>query len=445
VFRRRGVVSIVARSVVLGLALGAAVAAGSPGLAGAASKPATEATEVGVTPDEIHIAVVADVDTPLAPGAFKGSRDAVLGFAKYINSKGGLAGRKVVADFYDSKLNGDETRNAIIQACQKDFAIVGTSALLLNNVDDMLACPDSKGQKTGIPEIPLLTNSVAEQSSPVSFPIIAPARDFSDPTGETYRARVGRFRWYLKNVSKDLHGYFLVGADLPELKRTTLPIWEGAEKVGIKSDGVFDIHALDPQDKYLPMASQVKQSGSTIVGSGVNDTSQAFMLKESQIQGVSTVKVWDCTSACYSKKFIETAGPVANGQYVDMPFIPIEESKYSPAVRTYVKAVGADNVDGNGEQAWAGALLFRDVVNGIVKKNGVNGLTRANFLTAIRGVHSFNADGMLGTADIAGKVPSPCYALFQVKNLKFVRVYPKKPATFDCNPKNVVTIKQPGP
>jgi hypothetical protein len=30
-----------------------------------------------------------------------------------------------------------------------------------------------------------------------------------------------------------------------------------------------------------------------------------------------------------------------------------------------------------------------------------------------------------------------------VKNLKFVRVYPKKPATFDCNPKNVVTIKQP--
>jgi hypothetical protein len=25
-----------------------------------------------------------------------------------------------------------------------------------------------------------------------------------------------------------------------------------------------------------------------------------------------------------------------------------------------------------------------------------------------------------------------------------VRVFPKKPATFDCNPKNVVTVKQSG-
>ena len=435
---RRGVVV----SVVLGLLVGVGVAA-VPAAAGAATKPAPEATEVGVSPSEIHIAVVADVDTPLAPGAFKGSRDAVLGFAKYINRKGGLAGRTVVADFYDSKLSGDESRNAIIKACQNDFAIVGTSALLLNNVDDMVACPDSKGQKTGLPEIPLLTNSVAEQSSPVSFPIIAPARDFSDPSGETFRARIGRFLWYQKNVAKDLHGYFLVGADLPELVKTTMPIWLGAQKVGIKSDGVFDIHALDGQDKYLPYAAAVKSSGSTIVASGVNDTSQAFMLKEAATQGVNTVKVWDCTSACYSQKFIQTAGANANGEYVDMPFLPIEEAKYSPAVKAYVKAVGAANVDGNGEQAWAGALLFRNIVNDVVKKNGVNGLTRANFLTSARTVHSFNADGMLGTADIAGKVPSPCFALFQVKNLKFVRVYPKKPATFDCNPKNVVTIKQP--
>ena len=35
--------------------------------AGAAEKPA--ATEVGVTPTELHIAVIADVDTPLDPGA----------------------------------------------------------------------------------------------------------------------------------------------------------------------------------------------------------------------------------------------------------------------------------------------------------------------------------------------------------------------------------------
>ena len=81
----------------------------------------------------------------------------------------------------------------------------------------------------------------------------------------------------------------------------------------------------------------------------MNDTSQAYMLKEAAVQGVSTVKVWDCTSACYSKRFLETAGAKAEGEYVDMPFVPVEEAKYNPAVKAYVKSVGSGVVDGNGE------------------------------------------------------------------------------------------------
>ena len=430
---------LVVAAVAAGAFLGAALPAPSAGAA-----PAPGANDVGVTPSEIRIGVIADVDTPLAPGAFKGSRDAVVGFGKYINAHGGLAGRKVAVDFYDSKLSADETRNAIIAACQKDFAVVGTSALLLNNVDDMVSCADSKGQKTGLPDFPELTIWEAEQASPVSFPIIAPARDFSDPSGKTYQARVGRFRWYLKHVDKNLHGIFLVGADLAALKQASLPIWAGAQKVGIKSDGVFDVHGFDGQDKYLPMATALQSHGSTIVGSAVNDTSQAYMLKEAAVQGVNTVKVWDCTTACYSQKFLQSAGAKAEGEYVDLPFVPIEEAKYSPAVKAYVKSVGAANVDGNGEQAWAAALFFRDAVNKAVQEHGVNGLTRANLLAAAKTLHAFAADGMLGTSDIPGKAATPCFSLFQVKGGKFVRVYPKKPATFDCNARNVVKVQQSG-
>jgi hypothetical protein len=166
------------------------------------------------------------------------------------------------------------------------------------------------------------------------------------------------------------------------------------------------------------------------------------MLKEASVQGVTTVKVWDCTSACYSKRFLETAGAKADGQYVDMPFVPVEEAKYSPAVKAYVKAVGDGVIDGNGEQAWAAALFFRDAVNATVKANGVNGLTRANWLTAAKDIHSFDADGMLAKSDIPAKKATPCTSLFQVKGGKFVRVFPKKPASFDCNAKNVVLVKQ---
>ena len=44
--------------------------------------------------------------------------------AKYLNSKaggGGVAGRKVVVDFLDSKLSPNDARNSAITACGEDF------------------------------------------------------------------------------------------------------------------------------------------------------------------------------------------------------------------------------------------------------------------------------------------------------------------------------------
>src|SRR5438132_12536158 len=84
-----------------------------------------QATDVGVTPSEIEIAVIADVNNPVVPGLFQGSVNGVKAFGTYINKHGGLAGRKVVVDFIDSKLSADAARDAVIKACERDFAIVG--------------------------------------------------------------------------------------------------------------------------------------------------------------------------------------------------------------------------------------------------------------------------------------------------------------------------------
>ena len=72
------------------------------------TKPA--AGEVGITSDEIRVAVVADVENPLSPGQFQSQVDAMQGYAKYANTRGGVAGRKLVVDFIDSRLNPDESR-----------------------------------------------------------------------------------------------------------------------------------------------------------------------------------------------------------------------------------------------------------------------------------------------------------------------------------------------
>ena len=47
--------------------------------------------------------------------------------------------------------------------------------------------------------------------------------------------------------------------------------------------------------------------------------------------------------------------------------------------------------------SYAAVLAFADAVNAIVKSDGVNGLTRTNLITAIKGLTDFDAGGMIGT------------------------------------------------
>ena len=78
----------------------------------------------------------------------------------------------------------------------------------------------------------------------------------------------------------------------------------------------------------------------------------------------------------------------------------------------------------------------------IVKASGVNGVTRkALFDQLNNNFHKFNASGMLGTVDVSGHTPTPCYVLTQVQNGKFVRVTPTKKGTFNCDARNLKTTK----
>jgi hypothetical protein len=141
------------RIVLITVALVVGLIGSSVADAGAQSaKPKAE--DVGITDSQIRLAVIADVDTPVQPGLFQKSVDAVRAWAKVVNQAGGIAGRKLVIDFIDSKLNPNETRNAIITACANDFALVGGEALFVNNVDDMVACKNAAGQAIGIPDAP---------------------------------------------------------------------------------------------------------------------------------------------------------------------------------------------------------------------------------------------------------------------------------------------------
>jgi hypothetical protein len=107
----------------------------------------------------------------------------------------------------------------------------------------------------------------------------------------------------------------------------------------------------------------------------------------------------------------------------------------------FVKFTGKDKIDGFGAQAWTAGVYFRDAVNAIVEDGGNNALTRERLLEAANDVNDFTAEGMMGSTDVGDRVPSSCFALLQVKDGDFERVYPKKAASFDCKKSNRVTLE----
>ena len=393
------------------------------------------AGEIGVTADTIRIAVIADVDNAARPGLFQGSVDGVNAFAKFVNANGGVAGgRKVQVDFIDSKLSADEARNALVQACQQDFAIVGTTSLFMNNIEPMTSCVDQAGKATGLPDVPVLQTEIAHQCSPISYPVIVVGLDCAtkDAAQKKVTIRTGPGKYYTKR-NKNLHGVFTLAGDLRSTTNAGLSQVAAARSLGIKSDGEFKVSGLSPQAAYTPIAQAIKQNGSTYVLNSVDYKADVLLRKEAQVQGANTVKVWDCGLQCYDRRLLDEGGDAVEGQYVTLFFIPFEEAKQNKSVENYLRNVGRENADGFGAQAWTAGLFFRDVVNNVVKADGNNALTRARFLEEAAKVHDFTADGMLGPTDVGGRKVSPCVVILQVKNGKFVRVSPKKKGTLDCS------------
>jgi len=437
--------------VILGFVL-IALTVPAVGVAGAASGSAKPtATEVGVTASEIRIGVIADVDNPFAPGLFKGAVDGVKAGAAYLNSKaggGGLAGRKVVVDFYDSHLNGNESRNATIQGCQNDYALVGTSALFLTQVDDIVNCADKAGQAVGIPDLSAVTTGVPESCSPMAFPAYGTAIlcDTVTQNPQSFLGNQGPAKWEISKSKNPLHGVTIVGNDTKDAARGGTILGLTAQQAGIKADQgtpVVAVSGRDPQSVFTPIVQKMKQDGSNW-SLNVASANQALLLRnEAELQGIDASSVvWECAS-CYGNALVKDNATSFEGETQFLGFLPFEEASVNKTVANFVKYM--KQVGGTPDQfsaySFAATLAFADGVNAIVAKDGVNGLTRTNLITSIKGLTDFDAGGMIGKRSFKTGATTNCFLMVKFTNGKWVRQYPTKKGTYDCKSSNMVTIK----
>jgi hypothetical protein len=366
--------------------------------------------------------------------------------AKFVNSKaggGGIGGRKLIVDFIDSRLNPTETRNALITACSQDFALVGTAAVFLTNFDDAVNCTDGAGATTGLPDFPGVAFPI-EACTPISFPLGPPSIkcDTVGKTPQTYQVNQGAFTHLMRKHPQGLHGAMIFANTTKETTTTGHVLIQGALHAGVKADQTTGISAIAQQTAYTPVVQQMKQDGSNFAYLVSNSSSQVELMSEAQLQGLTDPNfTWVCTTSCYDKT-VTSKADATNNVYVQMNFLPFEEARTNSTLANFLKYVGPEKANGFAVYGWASTLAFAQAAKAAVAKTGPAKLTRAALLNGAKSsLTAFDAGGMTAKTDIAHKVQSPCTVLVQLRQSKWVRVFPTKKGTFDCTQSNHLEFK----
>jgi hypothetical protein len=297
---------------------------------------------------------------------------------------------------------------------------------------------------TQIPDLAVLQTESAQQCSPVSFATLPTGSScpYSGTGPRTFHVGYTTYDYYFSKYGANaLHGVFSIPKDVASTIAASMPLFRAENRMGIPSDAEFGKSGTAIQTDYTEVAAAIKKYKSTYARNGLDYKGTVLERKEAQVQGVNTVKVWDCSVQCYDKRLIQEGGNAVDLQYVWLNFLPFEDKGANAELDSFLKY--DKDPDGFGAQAWIAGEIFARAVNDTMKANNndPNSITRPNLLTAVRAMHDFDANGMVPKIDVGRRVGSTCLVGMQVQNGKFVRVDPLKPGTFDCdNNKPAMTL-----
>ncbi len=398
---------------------------------------------------EIEIYVLADVNNALSPGIFQGSVDGIMAWEKYINENGGLACRKVKITHHDTKINPLETTNGYLAACEKAFAIVGSTTLFSIDLEAASTCKDKAGQATGVLDLAERAIESVHQCNPTTF-IVTGKQGACPLTGgeREYTSNVGGFSWFRENeVPKNGSGIFIIPADIPSAIAASLPVVRALQEVGQRvSDGASmdeeragSVRAIQAQ--HGEFLSVIRDKNLDFVFSTSNQII-AKTRSEAMVQGGFENIKWFCVVSCYSAGFSEDESQ--EGTFVAIDFLPFHEREYNVELDLFLTYF---NKGKSGEKippswaagAWLAGRVFEQLIDTVVEKHGVNGLTRKHILNATQALGKYDGREFFDGVDLSTGITSNCFVLLQVKNEKFARVFPDKPGTLDCSSDNLYT------
>ena len=126
------------------------------------------------------------------------------------------------------------------------MSLLGTTALFLNDMSPAEGCKDKAGAATGIPDLPVLQTEPVEQCSKISYAVIPNGAScpYCGKGVRTFQSVTPATEWFKTNVTKDLHGVFVIPNDLPSTITSSTPLFKAIQHLGVKLDAEFGASGL---------------------------------------------------------------------------------------------------------------------------------------------------------------------------------------------------------
>lgn len=401
------------RIVTGGLALAISVATLSLGATSVAGADTPAATP-GVTAKTITVGSISDISAPI-PGLFKGAKVGAQAYFDYINSQGGVNGRKIILDARDSAFSSGTVASEAQSIAKSDFAFVGGYSLL-----DGAEKPIIDANK-----VPMIAQTLDQSLS--SDPNL-----YSAIPTVTGGAANGPFKWFKSQNPAAIKAVGFIGSNAAASAIASEKVYKALTyNLGYK--WVYTRDAGYTETSFLPDIIKMKSAGVKMVLEIVEGPAEiSTMAQEMKQQGLNVPLMTG--AGTYSKAF--DPGSAGNGTllYTVTSLYMGEDAKVIPAVGTFDKWVKkADpnpTLDLFTLDGWINAQLFVQAL----KLAGANP-TRASLVAQLNKINSFNASGLISTQNPAQKIPGQCWIAAKYSNGKWLRIQPDPKAAFVCNPK----------
>jgi ABC-type branched-subunit amino acid transport system substrate-binding protein len=375
--------------------------------AGAPCAKATKATDTGVTPSKVTVATLADI-SGVQPGLFESAHQAARAATAYINTQGGICGRQIDLMPLDSKTDSGGNRAAMLDACDKAFAVVGS----MSAFDDGSGAP---GQACGIPDMSAIVVNETKYKTTNTFPISPAASGRLSTTAPRYIAKVH------PDVIKKAA---LVYLNQAVTRNNALQRQKAYEKVGFEFVYVTEVQVLEAN--YTRFVQEMRSRGVQYV-TMVSDFQNIVRLQKSFRQQNYVPKVRDWDSVAYDGAYLSEKD-VVEGSLVYINTSTFEAA--NPEMKLYMdwlqRASPGAVPDYFGIYAWSAFRLFQKLATDIGPD-----LTRPKLLATLKATKEWGDNGLHAPHRIGEKLLSTCNIYLEVKGGKFTRLAPA--SGFDCS------------